>query len=213
MWIDWLYLICTIQFEQLLRSLLVFLCQENKSSPYLGYWMTHIHALKPAAHGWEVDHECTQQFELRHWFAKQWKNLFLVFENTLYTNYSLNILGDLCVFFSWFVTRMMWMIQMVQRGELSTPFHRCGTHRYTQDFQDFLRVRLALANEYKATKTNAENKKQKETWENELVLIKRRYRTSAGNFQKNMILTSEKNERIKPITITYQHTDNFTDSV
>lgn len=46
---------------------------------------------------------------------------------------------------------MMWIIQIVQRGKLSAP----------QDFQDFLRVRLALANEYKATKTHAEKQETK----------------------------------------------------
>ena len=45
------------------------------------------------------------------------------------------------------------------RAFLNHSFHRCPTA--TQDFQDFLRVRLALANEYKATKTHAEKQETK----------------------------------------------------
>lgn len=49
---------------------------------------------------------------------------------------------------------MMLMIQMLV-PPLSHQKH------VTQDFQDFLRVRLALANEYKATETNAEKQTTK----------------------------------------------------
>ena len=95
------------------------------------------------------------------------------------------------------------MIQMVQRGKLSAP----------QDFQDFLRVRLALANEYKATKTHAEKQETKRNMGKIIGTDQTEVQDICREFPKNMILTSERNERIKPITITYQHTDNFTDSV